>query len=228
MARKFLVVLLIAILIGIAQISQIPVATAETNLKQPDITTEKIIILDPAITPFLKQGTLSIVSFVKGNIIGFQVGKAYSTNLIVVLDKIIDVSITQPVALLLKGKILEIYISNINIVTLDWLYLSIPEVPKSYFPLLLSAQIVKIIKTGSYDKEVNYCCNPPLQKTSYFYKLYLTTKIDPYVPPKESNIELGIMIPDYLVDTFLKLAANGDYIWIGVNGDNQIYLWLSY
>jgi len=234
MAKKFLVLLVIAILfIGIAKI---PAVTAGIDPKQPDITTEKIIILDPTIMPFLRGGTLSIISFIKGNIIGFQVGYAYSTNLIVILDKIIDLPITQPVALLLKGKNLEIYISNINIVTLDWLYLSAEEIPKSYFPLLINAQIVRLQKTG-YEKEINCCCNPPKITVKWFYKMYLNTEIDPYTPATTFNIEIGVMVPTELESLLEQKARDHDYIFIGISAPNaqietpyantQIYLWLS-
>jgi len=32
-----------------------------------------------------------------------------------------------------------------------------------------------------------------------------------------------VMVPDYLLETVKTLAKNGDYFWIGVNCDYQIY-----
>lgn len=240
MARKFLVVLLIAILfIGIAQIPVVTVVTAEIDPKQPDITTEKIIILDPTIAPLLVKGTLSIVSFKSGNIIGFQVGNAYSTNIIAVLDKPLKAQITQPVALVLRNKVLEIYLAPINILSFEWSALSISQsqIPKSYFPLLITAQIVDFKKVG-YEKEVNYCCNPPVVKVKYDYKLYLNTDTNPYEPSKGYNVVIYVVVPEENVKDLESAAKNDDYIWIGVSAphatvDNapyvntKIYLWIS-
>jgi len=161
------------------------VVKADSEPLEPDFVTDSMIILDPEIVPLLKQGTLSIVSFAKGNIIGFQVGYAHSTNLIVILDESIDVPITQPVALILKRNILEIYLSPVHSIELEEVCLSISSdysnLLNSYFPILLSAQIVKAEQVG-IEKEVDYCCNPPLTTINYDYVLYLATgsRTNPY------------------------------------------------
>lgn len=229
MAKKFLVALLTLAILFVS-IAAIPVIKADTEL-QPDIITDKIIFVssDSQLISTLQKGTLGIVTFNSGSYLGFDVpGGNIGTDIIVTINNPISVSLTNPVGLVLKNGKLEIYLSeSVRIISLPWNDLSISEIKQSWFPQYINAEVVKLVETGAWESEKNYCCNPPITRISYFYKIYLTSEIDPYNPPVKSNIEIGIMIPDYLVDTIKALAANQDCIWIGVNGDYQIYLWLS-
>ena len=240
--KKFLVVFLIAIIVLIAM----PMKTSANTVLKPDITTSRIIILDPAITSLLTRATLSIVSFISDvpgkpfeKAIGFKVGKVTNLIAIININPDIDLTISRPVGLRLRGGALEIYCSKIKIVQLDWEYLSIPEIPFSYFPLLVNAQIVKIEKTGGHEKEINYCnCGgSPKIVEKCFYKIYLNTETDPYTPPTTSNIEIGVMVPIELESLLEQKARDHDYIFIGISAPNaqietpyantQIYIWLS-
>lgn len=233
--KRFIVLIITIILIMSMIVIPVKNVKADNSIfpASPDIITDKILILssDPQLISTLQKGTLGIVSFNSGNYIGFDIpGGNLGTDIIVTLSHPILVFRTNPAALVLKEGYLQIYLSKIDILCLPWNYLSISgsEIKQSWFPQYISAQIVKIEDTGAYEKEVNYCCNPPVTHISYFYKLYLTSKIDPYNPPKSYNIEIGIMVPDRFIKKIQMLAANQNCIWIGLNGDNQIYIWLSH
>jgi hypothetical protein len=149
------------------------------------------------------------------------------TDLIVTLNNHVPVTLTTPVALILKNDKLEIYLAkNVKIISLPWNYLSFPEIKQTQFPYYISAQIVKLVDTGAWEKEVDYCCNPPVIKTNYYYKLHLTTDTNPYYLKKDAipDIEVGIFVPDYLVETLKQLAENHEFIFVGINNDN-IYIW---
>ena len=231
MARKLAVMLIVIILI-VMSIIRVPMAKAAGDEKlNPDIVTDKIIFLssDPQLISTLKNGTLGIVSFNYQNYLGFDIsGGNLGTDLIVNLDKPISISITNPVALIFRNGKLEIYLAkDVKIISLSWNYLSTHEIKQTWFLYYIPAQIIKLIDTGAWEREVDYCCNPPVVKTSYYYKMYLTTDTNPYYLRKDviPDIEVGIFIPDYLVETLKQLAENHEFIWIGLNSDNQIYIW---
>ena len=231
MARKLAVMLIVIILI-VMSIIKVPMVKAAGDEKlNPDIVTDKIIFVssDSQLLLELQRGTLGIISFNSENYLGFDIpGGNIGTDLIVTLNNHISVAATNPVGLILRNGKLEIYLAkDVKIISLPWNYLSLPELKQTWFPYYISAQIVKLVDTGAWEKEVDYCCNPPVIKTNYYYKLYLTTDTNPYYLRKDviPDIEVGIFIPDYLVETLKQLAENHEFIWIGIK-DNQIYLWL--
>jgi hypothetical protein len=228
MAKKFLAVMLITAIL-FASIAAMPMGANADSKLLPDIVTNQIIFVssDPQLISILKSGTLGIVSFNYQNYLGFDIpGGNLGTDLIVNLDKPISISITNPVALIFRNGQLEIYLAKVKIISLPWNYLSLPEIKQTWFPYYIPAQIIKIIDTGAWEKEVNYCCNPQVIKTNYYYKLHLTTDTNPYYLKKDAipDIEVGIFVPDYLVETLKQLAENHEFIWISFS-DNQIYIW---
>lgn len=218
--RKFLVLLITIILfIGIIGMP-VKNAKADSSTPVPDIVTDKILILssDPYLLSNLKDGTFGIVSFSHGQDLGFDIpGGNMGVDLLIKTNMVVPV--TTPVGLKLVGRKLYVFFSKrVNIVALPWNLLSTsPELnaklKHSYFPYYVSAQIVKIEDTGAR------------QGDSIYYKIYLTTVPSPYDPPLEGsiNIIVEVMVPDYLLETVKTLAKNGDYFWIGVNYDYQIY-----
>jgi hypothetical protein len=230
MARKLAVMLIVIILITMSIIKVPMVKAAGGEKLNPDIVTDKIIFLssDPQLISTLKNGTLGIVSFNYQNYLGFDIpGGNLGTDLIVNLDKPISISITNPVALIFRNGKLEIYLAkDVKIISLPWNYLSLPEIKQTWFPYYISAQIVKLVDTGTWEKEVDYCYNPPVVKTNYYYKLHLTTDTNPYYLKKDAipDIEIGIFIPDYLVETLKQLAENHEFVFVGIN-NNNIYIW---
>jgi len=230
MARKLAVMLIVIILITMSIIKVPMVKAAGGEKLNPDIVTDKIIFLssDPQLISTLKNGTLGIVSFNYQNYLGFDIpGGNLGTDLIVNLDKPISISITNPVALIFRNDKLEIYLArDVKIISLPWNYLSTYEIKQTWFPYYISAQIVKLVDTGAWEKEVDYCYNPPVVKTNYYYKLHLTTDTNPYYLKKDAipDIEIGIFIPDYLVETLKQLAENHEFIFVGIN-NNNIYIW---
>jgi len=229
MAKKFLVVMMITAIL-FAGIAAMPVK-ANTDSEPPDIVTDKIIFVssDSQLLLELQRGTLGIISFNSENYLGFDIpGGNIGTDLIVTLNNHISVAATNPVGLILRNGKLEIYLAkDVKIISLPWNYLSLPELKQTWFPYYISAQIVKLVDTGAFEREINHCCNPSVVKTSYYYKIYLTTNTNPYYLAKDaiSDIEVGVFIPDQFIDTIKTLAENHDFIWVGINNDNQIYIW---
>ena len=238
--KKLLVVMLIVMMS--LSIIAMPMKTSADTVLKPNIETSKIIILDPAVISFLNQGTLSIVTFMSDigtlKTIGFKVGVSKVTNLIAIIDKSnLDITITQPVGLKLEKGILKIYFSRIKVVEMEWAYLSIPEIPFSYFPLVINAQIVKIEKTGGYEREINYCnCGgSPKIIEKWCYKISLKENADPFTPPTTSDMEIWVMVPIELESLLEQKARDHDYIFIGISAPNaqietpyantQIYIW---
>jgi len=210
-------------------------SAGEPGELRPDIVTDKIIFIGPAfsveIISELKNGVLGIVSYVEQDYLGFDIpGGNVGVDLIIVASGK-GIVPTTPVALkLVNGKLyvyLSKYLSKVNIIFLSWNTLQIPNIVKSWFPQYVPLQIIAIEKTGAYEKHTSYCCNPPKIEISYYYRLFLTSCSNPYNPPTEYDVTIELMVPDYLCEKLEALASNKDFIWLGLNGDNQIYLWLS-
>ena len=250
--KKFLVVFLIAIIVLIAM----PMKTNATEPKPkfdtdidivPDIVTNKIILLstDPVLLSALKKGTLGIVTFNNGRVVGFNVegGYHYTTDFIIITEYPIDIKLTTPVGLKLQKGWLSVYFSKIQVISCRWDCLSIPPAElvfgeESWFSKFIPLQIVKAIPNG-HETETNYCCNPPVTHTNYGYTLYLRVVKDDTLPEEMSGdptlyldryFMAMVMVPDYLVTSFERLIDNKDFIWIGLSGSNGdynfIYFWI--
>ena len=241
--KKILVVLVaMAMIFSITMVpNDLARANSSVEPREPDFVTSSILILDPEIVPVLIKGTLSVVSFISenGKVLGFEINRAL-TNLIVAVKDVSPVKIGQPVALILKGSKLEIYLSNVNIIECEWRALSISsdysDLLNSYFPVLFSAQIVKGEQVG-VEREINYCCTTPLVNISYDYILYLATgsRTNPFDTATKYDSEISVIIPENQIDLIEEIIKNKDYIWIGISSvkatpdspyeNTKIYIW---
>lgn len=240
MLRKIVVFLVILVLL----LTLLPLTTinikASTPELVPDIITKEVIFLSPesnSLINSLRHGCLGVVTYSEKGFIGIDVVNNYvGTELLVKGPKDINITITTPVALKLEKDTLLVYFDKmITIKHLKWDCLSIPNDKEflfqpSWFPKIIALQIVNIEPTNVTEKHINYCCNPPIQEISYGYRIFANIPPTPFEPTKElSNaIIIDLMIPEYLVDTMKTLVANRDFIWLEIDGDNQIYIWLSH